>query len=243
MLSSIIGQNERWAQLAASRATPAAQSSQAAGGTNAYAPAALSSGTGSDAVTGGTLSPLSDGMNFALMAFGASSQSGGSPGATDTGSITSGGTSALSQVLTDLQSLLSSISGTSSAAGGSAASSASASDTDASSISNSGTTTSILSQDLQQLSTDLGSLASTIGATSPRTGGTPSTPPPPPSGPPPGSSDILNSGTASASAGISNTGTASAGSGWATFMQQFAAGAYGSGYDSSTTSSLMAISA
>jgi hypothetical protein len=145
----------------------------------------------------------------------------------------------MSQLLTDLQSLLSTFSGTSSS-GSSGTTASSASDT-YSSVSNSGTTAGTLSQDVQQLSTDLDSLASTLGTTPPGATGTRAGPAPPPPGPPPGSSDILNSGTVAARS--DNSGTPPASTGWATFMQQFAAGAYGSGYDSSATSSLMAINA
>nr|WP_294521565.1 hypothetical protein [uncultured Rhodopila sp.] len=235
-MSSITGQNERWAQLAAYQTPPAAQSSEISGGTSAYASSSLWADPGAGAVTGNTSSPISDGTNFALMAFGSSSQS-----ATNGNSIASDGTSGISQLLTDLQSLLSSISGTSSATGSNATSATSTADADSASVSNSGTTTGTLSQDLQQLSTDLGSLASTMGRTHRGDHDHPEAPP----APPPGSGDILNTGTASASNGsdITNSGTASTGNGWATFMQQFAAGAYSSGYDASTTSSLVAINA
>lgn len=236
MLSSITGQNERWAQLAASQATPAAQSSQITAGTSAYPSSSPWAGPGDGAVTGDASSPISDGTNFALLAFGSSSQTSGTAGAANGNAISTGGTSGMSQILTDLQSLLSTLGGTSPATGGSAASGTAATDSNSSLVSNSGTT---LSQDLQQLSTDLGSLASTLGRAH---HGDHVRPEPP--GPPPGSSDILNSGTVSASSGdITGSGTASASNGWATFMQQFAAGAYGSGYDSSTTSALMAINA
>nr|WP_294509232.1 hypothetical protein [uncultured Rhodopila sp.] len=246
MLSSITGQNERWAQLAAYQATPAAQSSQITGGTSAYASSSLWAEPGSGAVTGDTSSSIADGTNFALMAFGSPPQAGGTTGAANGGSITTSGTSAMSQLLTDLQSLLSTLGGTSSSASGSgtAGTSSTDTDTDSPSVSNSGTTASPLAQDLQKLSTDLGSLASTLGTTHRGERGDHDGPQQP-SGPPPGSSDILNSGTVSASAGstIGNSGTAPASNGWATFMQQFAAGAYGSGYDGSTTSSLLAINA
>ncbi len=79
MLSSITGQNERWAQLAAYQAPPAAQSSQtASGATSAYASSSLWAADRQGAVTGDTSPPLADGTNFALMAFGSSSQTGGS---------------------------------------------------------------------------------------------------------------------------------------------------------------------
>ena len=244
MVSSITGQNEHWARLAAYQTPPAAQSSQTSGATSAYAPSALSAGSGDGAVTGDTSSPLADGTNFALLAFGSSAGAGGTAGAADGASIPATGTSAMSQLLTDLQSLLSTLGGTPSAAGGGrGAAGTPAANTGSSSVSNTGTTAGTLSQDLQQLSSDLGSLASTLETHRGEHGDHDRGAPPP--GPPPGSSDILNTGTVSASSGssITGSGTASASGGWATFMQQFAAGAYGSGYDGSTASSLLAINA
>jgi hypothetical protein len=237
VLSSIIGQNERWAQLAAYHTPPAAQSGQTSGATPGYPSSFPWAGSGDGAVTGGTSSPIADGTNFALMAFGSTSPAGGTADASDGASIATTGTSAMSRVLTDLQSLLSTLGGRPPAAGSSGAPAA---DTDSASISNTGTTAGNLSQDLRQLSTDLGSLASTLQT---HRGDHDRGEPPP--GPPPGSSDILNTGTASAGSGgtITNSGSASASGGRATFMQQFAAGAYGSGYDGSTTSSLLAINA
>lgn len=238
MLSSIVGQNERWARLAAQPTTPAAPSSRMTEGTSASA-SSPGARAGNGAVTGDTSSPISDGTSLALMTFGSSLQGGATSGATDNDSIASNGTSGLSRLLTDLQSLLSTFSGTSSSAIPAGAARNSAAETD-SSVSNSAT----LSQDLQQLSAEFGDLASAFPTTHRGEHGDHVRPEPPP-GPPPGSSDILNSGTVSASAGsgITGGGTPAFGNGWQTLMQQVAARAYGSGDTSSTTSALMAINA
>lgn len=236
MSSSISGQNERWAQLGAYQPPPISQSGQnpgwgstnwttASGGTNA-----------STASAGGASGAQSNDMSFALMAFGnasgngsvTSSQSAGQSGdASSSGSAAQVGSSLGSQLLTDMQSLLSSLTGTAGAA------------TDTTNASaNTGTTTATglggsLLQDLQTVASAFSSTASGSGPTPSGTVG----------GPPPWRNDIANTGT--------NAGNGSTG-GWHpgysdSFQNQYALAAYAASImpslNSPATSSLGAVNA
>jgi hypothetical protein len=143
-------------------------------------------------------------------------------------------------LLTDVQSLLSALTGSfGSSAKGTATSGAAATSADNATSTQTGLSSSIL-QDLQTVASDLGTISSASGTSqSDGSGG-------PPGGAPPWGNDSSNND-------ISNTGTsASDGNprGWRPgysdgFQQQYAASAYGagmtSGLDSSTTSSLNSI--
>lgn len=206
-----------------------------------------STSSGSTAIAGGTSATLSENTSFALIAFGGwgngpatSTQTAGqsstsspsdasSPASATVGqtAITQNGTSAVSQLFTDLQSLLSALTGTPT----SSASTPGTSDTTGTAA-NTGTVAattlnSSVLQDLQTVASDLTAIASADGGRSP--------------GRPPWASDISNSGT------ISNTGTTTGTTGgWSGgysdgFQQQFALSVYSSsnlsGVDNSTTTS------
>jgi hypothetical protein len=250
---SISGQNERWAQLSAYQPPPMPRPGQSGGsdpsvGTTT-APGSPGTNNSTPASTSGA---LSDGMSFALMAFSGSwgvgtgtssqgaNQSTGTSNAAAPGSTpsTSNGTSPQSQLLTDVQSLLSALTGSSGSASGATTSSAAASSTGSGAGTQTGLSSSIL-QDLQTVASDLGAISSASGTSQP--GGTAS-----PQGAPPWGNDSSNND-------ISNTGTSASdgnAGGWRPgysdgFQQQYAASAYGagmtSGLDGSTTSALASI--
>jgi hypothetical protein len=225
---SISGQNERWAQLNAYQLPPSSPSGQNGGRASTIGTAASSGSGGNIASGAGTSGALSDGMSFALMAFGgwgngaaaasqAAGQSGGTSGAssTDSAPATQDGNSLGAQLLTDVQSLLSALTGTTSPPTGTSAASG-----------NTGTgasagLTGTVPQDLQTVASDLDTTASASGSSQPGGVGGPS------SGPPTRSNGVSNPGY---SDGI---------------QQQFALSAYTantrSSLDSSATSSLASI--
>jgi hypothetical protein len=285
---SISGQNARWAQINAYQPPSTVRSGQN-GGWNSIGQATPSSGSASNVpAVGGTTGALSDSTSFALMAFGgwgngsanstqAAGQSSGatsdaasatpastgltSPTSTGQAGITQAGTISVTQLIADLQSMLSALTGTptSSASGtgssgttgttGTTGSSGTTGTTDTSDTSDTSANTGTVGatglsntvlKDLRAVSFDIASIAAASGATQPGSaGGTPS-------GPPPWLNDITNGST------ISNSGTIAANTGdWMQgnskrLQQQFALSAYTSGsmsgLDSSATSSLSAIS-
>ncbi len=229
MIHSVVGQNERWAQLSVLQPPPAAQSGQGRGpafgsvGTTAADPTVVSP------VAGSTPSPLSSNMSFMLMMFGGgldSANGSGAAGATGlTGgsgstttspndpSNTQGGTGTAS-VLADLQSLIASLTGGS--AGTSASGSASAPGASAALLTGSSPT-----QDLDSIVADLGTPAARPGS---------GQPPPPPAGgaatgQPKYGDDITNPGSAAADATWGD-GPSGPGGGW---QEQFALAVYQSG--------------
>jgi hypothetical protein len=228
VIHSVVGQNERWAQLTALQQPPAAQSGQ--GG-----PAFSNLGTTTadptvvNPVAGSTASPLSSNMSFMLMMFGGGLDSAAGSGAAGGSGLTSGsgsttaspddtantqgGTGAAS-ILADLQSLMASLTGGysgSTASGGATAPAGS----DASSSSSS------LLQGLDSIVTDRGTTVAAAGSAQP---------PPPPSsgastGQPSDGNDITNSGSAAADATWGD-GPSGPGGGW---QEQYALAAYVSG--------------
>ena len=255
MSISISRQNERWAQLNAYQPPPASQSGQNGQWDPSVGTDTSAGSTGTAPSAGGTSGALSDGVSFALMAFGdwrskaaASTQSTGQDSTTSDASasssastgqsgITQDGTTSVSELVTDLQSLLSALTGTSSA-GSTATSDTTATSANTGTAAATGLSSTVL-QDLQTVSSDLNSIASTSGTTPPGGAGGP------PPGPLPWSNDISNTGTTTGS-GTGITG------GWNShyndaFQQQFALSAYNastmSGLDNSTTSSLTSITA
>jgi hypothetical protein len=238
MSMSISGQNERWAQLNAYQPPPVSPSGQNGGWDSTIGTTPSSGAAGNTASGAGTSGALSDGMSIALMAFGgwgngsstasrATGQSSGTSGTSSAGSApsTPDGSSLASQLLTDVQSLVSALTGTTSAPTGTSAASG-----------NTGTgavtgLTGTAQQNLQSVASDLDSIASASGSSQPAGVG----------GPSPGSPPWSN--------GISNPGSGSAG-GWNpgysdSIQQQFALSAYTantqSGLDTSATSLLASI--
>jgi hypothetical protein len=142
---SVSGQNERWAQLNAYPPPPRSRAGQNGGLTS-------TGGTTDPSVTaGGASNALSDGMSLALMAFNGAdgtepAGSSTSSGTTDPASTSQSGSGPGSQLLTDIQSLMTALTGSAGTATGS--------------ISNGTTLDSAALQDLQTVESDLGSLAS-----------------------------------------------------------------------------------
>jgi hypothetical protein len=266
---SVSGQNERWAQLGAYQPPPPSQASQNSGWDAAIGTSSLSDPTGNAGPPNNFFGALSDSMSLALMSLNGWSSgattptqinetSSGASNASSTNStsagqaaITQGGTGSVSELVSDLQSLLAALTGTASPTNTTGTSGTAATSGTSDTTANSGTAaatalSSTVLQDLQAVASDLNSIAATSGVTQPPGGS---------EGPPPSSNswfnDISNTGTASASMStdVSNPGataTAQSPAGpWQGFMQQFAFSAYSagttSGLDSSTTSSLAAI--
>jgi hypothetical protein len=229
VIHSVVGQNERWAQLTALQLSPAAQSSQGGGPAFRNAGTTTADPTVVDPIAGSTPSLLSSNMSFMLMMLGGgldSATGSGAAGGTvltngsasTTGSPnttpgTQGGTGA-APILANLQSLIASLTGSTSgdAALGSATAPVG---------SGASPTSSSLLQGLNSIVTDPGTTAATTGTTQP--------PPPPPSGaptgPPSGGNDITNPGRAAAVATWGD-GPSGPGGGW---QEQFALAAYASG--------------
>ena len=117
MLSSISGQNERWAQLGAYQPPPPSKSDQDGGWGSTTGATASPGATPSIPTAGGVSPTLSDGMSFALIAFSGAApaqsfQAGGQSNATSNPtSATPSSTSLGSQLLSDMQSLLSALTG------------------------------------------------------------------------------------------------------------------------------------
>ena len=70
MIHSVVGQNERWAQLTALQLSPAAQSSQGGGPAFRNAGTTTADPTVVDPIAGSTPSLLSSNMSFMLMMLG-----------------------------------------------------------------------------------------------------------------------------------------------------------------------------
>jgi hypothetical protein len=70
VIHSVVGQNERWAQLTALQPSPAAQSGQGGGPAFSNAGTTTADPTVVNPVAGSTSSPLSSNMSFMLMMFG-----------------------------------------------------------------------------------------------------------------------------------------------------------------------------
>ena len=227
MIHSVLGQNERWAQLTALQLSAAAQSGQGGGPAFSNAGTTTADPTVVDPIAGSMPSPLSSNMSFMLMMLGGgldsatgSGAAGGtgltSGSASTTGSPnttpgTQGGTGA-APILANLQ--IASLTGSTS--GDAALSSATAP-----AGSGASPTSSSLLQGLNSIVTDLGTTAATTGRTQP--------PPPPPSaaptGPPSRGNDITNPSWAAAVATWGD-GPSGPGGGW---QEQFALAAYASG--------------
>jgi hypothetical protein len=233
VIHSLIGQNERWAQLAALQPPPGAQAAQPGGsafgnlGTVAPDPSVVnpvSSGSGS-ALTNDTsflLFFLNGGSNAAT---GNSSTGSGSPtqttGAPDDTSGTQGATSLAAQLLTDVQSFLSALTGGSAFAGS------------GSSDVGRPAATSSLAQDIDAITSAGGTVAF-----APTNGSAPNSSD--------GGNDVGNAGSASAEPSWRNRwDDGRAGS--TAWRQQFGVAAYSasdpSGQTTSTASALQAITA
>lgn len=254
MIHSIVGQNERWAQLAALQPPPAALSGQGGGLGFSNSGTAVADPSVVQAISGDASSPLSSNMNFMLMMFGSGSSTSGA-GIT-TGASSGSGTSSATDtagapgdpsdtqdmanfgpMLAELQSLMSGMSGNSSSA-------ANTSPATTAALSNA-TTSNSSAGSASQSQAGAGPIVASLG------GGQA---PPPPSGEASGtqstkgtgSDDITNTGTTVASAEPalqSNlNGTSGAAASW---TQQFAVSAYTSGeisgLNSATTSALQSI--
>lgn len=231
MLSSISGQNDRWAQLGVYPRPPSLPSGQNGGSASTGSTAAPSGSANDTPAAGGTSGPLSDDMSFTLMGFNIESAAGqnnttSDAASPDPASSTQDGSSPKSQLLTDVQSLMSDLTGTAGSPTGKSA----ASDTDTAAATDFGST---IRQGLQTVTSTPDTMASTSGSA--------------PGGPTPGQPSRSND--------ISNTGTSAGGgtSGWTPnysdgFQQQFALAAYSttstmSALDSSATASLANINA
>ena len=249
MSISVSGQNERWAQLNAYQPPPTSQPGQNGGWESAIQTSVASGQTGTATSSGGAPAGLSDGMSLVLMALGgwgngsgSTQTTGVSSGASNASSsssapagqagITLDGTASVSQLVTDLQSLLSALTGTpaSTSSPGTPSTGATSDPSGNTGATAATALSSTVLQDLQTVGADLDSLASTSGAVQPNRPERP-----PPGSPPPGSNDISTTGTVSVAAGgdITDTGTASdsqsGGGAWQAFMQQFAFSAYTAG--------------
>ena len=231
MIHSVVGQNERWAQLTALQQSPAAQSGQGGGPAFSNAGTTTADPTVVNPVAGSTPSPLSSNMSFMLMMFGGGLDSATGSGAAGGTGLTSGsgsttgspdatpgtqGRTGAASILVNLQSLIASLAGDTS--GITALSSAAMP-----AGSGASPTGSSLLQGLNSIAIDLGTTAST-------TGSSPPPPPPPPSGaptgPPSGGNDITNPGSAAAAVATWGDGPSGPGGGW---QEQFALAAYASG--------------
>ncbi len=245
MVTSISGQNERWAQLHAHQPPPASRPNATAGfsggwdkagGATASPDPTGAAGATPSATSGG----LSDYLGIKLFAFGGGWGGGASPPPQTTGqtSAAAGATGATgvppapaaatpgSQLLTDMESLLSAVTGRSSGANAGATSGATSSGTNAAGTQNglSGTVV----RDLAAVASDLGAIASASPASQPVS---PNGQPP---GPSPWTNDVSNNG------GVPNTGTSefdgSARRGRHNYsdavQQQFARSAYSAGANS-----------
>jgi hypothetical protein len=226
VIHSVVGQSERWAQLNALQPPPAAQSGPGNRpgfsnvGTTTADPTVVSP------IAGSTASPLSSNMSFMLMMFGGgldSATSSGAAGGTGltggSGSTTAslgdtsniqGGTGAAS-ILTDLQSLIASLTRDTSGTPATAPTGSGALSGGSSRL-----------QDLNSIVTDLGTTTATPGGAQP--------PPPPPSNgaatdQPSDGNDITNPASTAAVATWGD-GPSGPGGGW---QEQFALAAYQSG--------------
>jgi hypothetical protein len=235
VIHSVIGPNERWAQSAALQPPPGAQAAQAAGsaisnpGTTAPDPSVI------NPISSGSGSALSNDTNFLLFFLnqGSAAANGsangstngtGSPtqttGAPDDTSQAGGATSLEAQLLTDVGSYLSALSG----GGGSAGSSSSGAGTP--------TATSILAQDIDAITSAVGTVAfASAGGLAPSSDD---------------GNDVSNNGSTSAGPAWRDGWDGGRGTGDA-FRQQFGLAAYSasdqSGQTDTTASALQAITA
>ncbi|WP_428532363.1 hypothetical protein [Rhodopila sp.] len=262
MSVSISGQNDRAALLSAYQATPTAPPDLGGIWDSTVGTPTPSSSTTTTAAPSGTSGALSDGMSLALLAFGGGAATAAPPGgqngeasAVSSDDAESGQSAADPQagLLTDMQSLLASLTGTSTtgtSASGTSAGGTSAGGTSTSGTSGGGTSAGgdssatsdtvsaaaggTLLQDLQSVTAAFGTIASTSG-TAPAAG-------PGPGSPPSWSNDISNLGT-TAPDGTANPWKPGYTDG---FQQQFALSAYNAnaayGGDPATASSLANIS-
>ncbi len=216
MLSSISGQTERWAQLGVY--PPSSSPSGAYGGANSAGPTAAPSGTpGNTPPAAAPSAPLSDDMSFTLMAINATQSNGQSPDTPTTATSpdqaasdqsTQTATNPASQLYTDVQSLMSALTGTTgSTAGTTSGLTADASTTDPGKA---------MLQDMQTVSADLAAMASTSASAAPPDGAVTQ-----PAGLPPRRNDISNTGTSTSGEPGGWTPTYSDG-----FQKQFALAAY-----------------
>ena len=115
MLSSISGQNERWARLDAHQPPPPSAPGQKGVSILADVSKVASTASGAATATGGVSSPLADDVSLALIGFGgggaAAAASGSGGGASGSVSGSTGGSGIGSQLLTQLQSLLATLPG------------------------------------------------------------------------------------------------------------------------------------
>ena len=249
---SISGQNDRAALLSAYQATPTAPPDLGGIWDSTVGTPTPSSSTTTTAAPSGTSGALSDGMSLALLAFGGGAATAAPPGgqngeasAVSSDDAESGQSAADPQagLLSDIQSLLASLTGTSttgtsasgtSAGGTSAGGTSAGGDGSATSDSISAAAGGTLLQDLQSATGAFGTVVSTSGS-APAAG--------PGSGSPPSwSNDISNLGT-TAPDGTANPWKPGYTDG---FQQQFALSAYNAnaayGGDAATASSLANIS-
>ncbi len=240
MISSIVGQNERWAHLTALQSPPAIPSGQGGGpalsnaGTTAPDPTAVSP------VTASTASPLSSNTSLMLMLFGGGLDPAGSSTVGNGSSIGSGsptqtvgspdettgtvGGSGIASLLADLQSLMASLAGGASAATSSSASTPASSSPPAPAVSGPSSNGNSLFQNLDRIASELGTIVASTSSTQRQT--------PPPGGAPSGGNDITNTISASAIASWGD-GPSGPGGGW---QEQFALAAYKSGSASAPNS-------
>lgn len=242
MISSVVGQNERWAQLTALQTPPAIPSGQGGGPAPSNAGTTAADPTVVNPVAASTASPLSSNTSLMLMLFGGGLDPAGST--TGSGSTTSSGSptgsgsttqtvgspddttgtadgSGVASLLADLQSLMASLTGGASAATSSSASTPATGSTPPPAVSGPPASGNSLFQDLDSIPSDLGTIIASTGSTQQQT--------PPPggasSGPPSGGNDTSNTISAAAIASWGD-GPSGAGGGW---QEQFALAAYQSG--------------
>jgi hypothetical protein len=232
VIHSVVGQNERWAQLTALQTPPAIPSGQGGGPALSNAGTAAPDPTAVSPVAASTASPLSSNTSLMLMLFGGgldpagstvgngSTIGSGSPtqtvGSPDETTGTVGG-SGIASLLADLQSLMASLAGGASAATSTSASTPASGSTPAPAVSGPSSNGNSLFQNLDRIASDLGTIVASTGSTQRQT--------PPPGGAPSGGNDITNTISAAAIASWGD-GPSGPGGGW---QEQFALAAYESG--------------
>ena len=185
MLSSISGQTDRWAQLAAMQDSPLIPSSQSNAGGSGTTSTPAANATAVTPITASGSTPLSSDTGLMLLMFGGPPNGANSAGANgaNTASQTSaaaGAQGGFGSLLSQLQSLVSSLTGNSSTTSGStgsiaaastAASAGTTSGSTTTAIDNSGSLDGALLQGLNGINSDAGTVAAPFG-------GTQATPPP-----------------------------------------------------------------
>jgi hypothetical protein len=262
VLSSISGQTDRWAQLAAMQDSPLIPSSQSNGGGSGMPSTPVGNAAAVSPITASGGTPLSSDTGFMLLMFGG--LPGGANGANTAAQTSAAATDAATgaqgsgfgSLLSQLQSMVSSLTGNSSttagtgssgsiAAGGTSAS-AGASSSAATAVTNLGSLDSALVQDLNAITSDAGTVAAAFGgaqATAPPGGSTTSA-----SGASSGSTNQPSSNDTAISNAHSawadrtwGDGPSGAGGGWqqfkiATYLSQGAAGS-----DSATAAAMQSV--